>query len=74
MSGPNPRYFYRVLPNGTGWYWEIVDAENGVVDRGVALGRAQARADAIDAAITHLHATPEPYRKGSRKWHDISSI
>jgi hypothetical protein len=41
MSDPNPHYFYRVLPNGMGWYWEIVDAENGVVERGIASERVR---------------------------------
>jgi hypothetical protein len=37
MSDPIPHFLYRVLPNGDGgWNWEIVDLENGVVQRGIA--------------------------------------
>jgi hypothetical protein len=42
MSDP-PQLFYRLLPNGVGWYWEIIDAENGI-SRARHCERAKSRA------------------------------
>jgi hypothetical protein len=43
MSDPSPQLFYRILPNGAGWYWEVIDSENGIVERGIANERRRAR-------------------------------
>jgi hypothetical protein len=64
MSEPSPRFFYRVLPNGTGWYWEIVDSEDIVIERGIASERVRAYADALRTAMTRLAAIPEAYPEG----------
>lgn len=61
LPEPSPKLFYRVLANGTGWYWEIVDTDNEVVDRGIADGEVRARADALEAAFDRLHVAPELY-------------
>jgi hypothetical protein len=72
LSDQPPKFFYRLLPNGKGWYWELVDPENGVVERGIAGERVCARADAFRAAFDQPQTVPEPYRKG-RKWPDTFS-
>ena len=43
---------YRILPNnGSGWYWEVVTTDREVIARGVAETHAQARTDAMHAAV-----------------------
>ena len=42
MSDQTPHFFYRVLPNGKGWHWELVDTKNAVVERGIADERLRA--------------------------------
>ena len=74
MSDPTPKLFYRILLNGAGWYWEIVDSENEVVERGVADERVRARSAAFEAAFKLLEAIPEPYPEGSKKCPDTFSI
>jgi hypothetical protein len=59
--------FYRVLPNGKGWYCELVDSENEIVARGVSDERVGARADAFRAAFDRLQIDPEPRPTGA-KW------
>jgi len=66
MSDPSPQLFYRLLPNGPGWYWEILDAEDGVVERGIANQRTRARAAAFEAAFDQLKTIPERYRGGQK--------
>ena len=73
MSDP-PQLFYRLLPNGVGWYWEIIDAENGIVERGIANERNRARAAAFEAAFDRLKTIPEHYREGKFRCPDTSSI
>ena len=73
MSDQTPNLFYRLLPNGKGWYWELVDSKNAVVERGIADERLCARADAFRAAFDRLQTVPKPYPKG-RKWPDTFSI
>ena len=72
MSAP-PKFFYRVLPNGPGWYWEILDTEKRVLDRGVADEQARARAAAFEAALSRVQTTPEPYPE-SKTCPNTSSI
>jgi hypothetical protein len=60
----SPHLFYRVLPNGKGWYWELVDSENGIVARGVSDERVGARAEAFIAAFDRLQTVPEPHPIG----------
>ena len=72
MSDPTPKLFYRILLNGAGWYWEIVDSENEVVERG--RGGIRARSAAFEAAFKLLEAIPEPYPEGSKKCPDTFSI
>jgi hypothetical protein len=74
MSESFPKFFYRILPNGTGWYWEIVDCEKVVFARGLASDRVDARADAFRAARARLATIPEPYPEGTETCHNISSI
>jgi hypothetical protein len=38
---------YRILPNGSGWYWEIIGHDREVLARGIADTQAHARADAV---------------------------
>jgi hypothetical protein len=43
---------YRILPNnGSGWCWEVVTPDREVLARGLAGTHAQARTDAMDAAV-----------------------
>jgi len=63
---PLPQISYRILPNGSDWYWEIIDSENGVVARGIAEQRVRARADVFRAAYDHCQAIPQPYPKGRK--------
>jgi hypothetical protein len=74
MPDPSAKFFYRILPNGSGWYWEILDSENGVVSRGVANERVPARAAAFEAVFDHLKTIPEPYPEGIKRCPDTSSI
>jgi hypothetical protein len=69
-----PGLSYRILRNGAGWYWEILDPENGVIERGIADDRVSARADAFRAALDRLHTVPDPYRRTGRKCPDTFSI
>jgi hypothetical protein len=71
LSDQTPNFFYRVLPN-KGWYWELVDSKNEVVERGIADKRLSARADAFRAAFDRLQTVPKPYPKG-RTWPDTFS-
>jgi hypothetical protein len=73
LSDQTPNFFYRLLPNGKGWYWELVDSKNAIVERGIADERLRARADAFRAAFDRLQTIPKPYPKG-RKWPDTFSI
>ena len=73
MSDQTPNFFYRLLPNGKGWYWELVDSKNAVVERGIADERLRARADAFRAAFDRLQPVPKPYPKGRGKWPDTFS-
>ena len=72
MSDQTPNFFYRLLPNGKGWYWELVDSKNAVVRRGIADERLRARADVFRAAFNRMQTVPKPYPKG-RKWPDTFS-
>jgi len=36
----------RIMQNGSGWYWEVLDQNWEVVGRGIAITHAQARIDA----------------------------
>jgi hypothetical protein len=72
LSDQTPHFFYRVLPNGKGWHWELVDTKNAVVERGIADERLRARADAFRAAFDRLQTVPKPYPRG-RKWPDTFS-
>jgi len=54
MSDQSPHLSYRVLPNGKGWYWELLDSENVVIERGFAGERVGARAAAFEAACDRL--------------------
>jgi hypothetical protein len=74
LSDPSPSLFYRILPNGTGWYWEINDSEGGVLERGVADGHARARAHAFATAFERQKAIPEPYPEGKKRCPDTFSI
>ena len=67
MSDQTPNFFYRLLPNGKGWYWDLVDSKNAVVERGIADERLRARADAFRAAFDRLQPVPKPYPKGGGK-------
>ena len=71
-----PQLFYRLLRNGAGWYWEVIDSENGIVERGIANERRRARAAAFEAAFDLLKTIPEPYRGGRKpkRCPDISLI
>jgi hypothetical protein len=51
MSGPLPNLFYRILPNGTGWYWELTDSERAVLARGIEKEAASALDEAFAAAF-----------------------
>ena len=42
----------RIMPNGSGWYWEVVTAEREVIARGLADSYDQAREDAQEASLT----------------------
>ena len=66
MSDLSPHLSYRVLPNGKGWYWELLDPENGIVERGIANERRRARAAAFEAAFDLLKTIPEAYRGGRK--------
>jgi hypothetical protein len=59
-----PQLSYGVLPNGKGWYWELVDSENGIVARGVSDERLGARADAFRAGFDRLQTVPESHPIG----------
>ena len=53
----------RMMQNGAGWYWEVLDREGGVIERGIADTHAQARADAERASralITQCWAHRSP--------------
>jgi hypothetical protein len=71
MSDPSPQLFYRLLPNGAGWYWEIIDSENGIVERGIANERRRARAAAFEAAFDLRKTIPEAYRVGAGNPRDV---
>jgi hypothetical protein len=47
--------FYRVSANGAAgdWYWEV-PSDGKVIARGLAPTKAQARADALKAAASHI--------------------
>jgi hypothetical protein len=64
MAGAKARLSYRVQPNGKSWYWEIIDSENGIVARGVANERVQARAGALRAAISEYLQSPTTLKAG----------
>jgi hypothetical protein len=68
-----PKLFYRLPPNGAGWYWELVSSEKAIIDGGIANERLHARTDAFKAAADRLRAIPEPYPEGG-KWPNFSSI
>jgi hypothetical protein len=72
LSDQTPHFFYRVLPNGKGWYWELVDVKNAVVERGIADKRLSARAAAFRAVFDRLQTVPKPYPEG-RTWPDTFS-
>jgi hypothetical protein len=74
LSDPSPKLFYRILPNGVGWYWEINDSEGAVLERGVADEHARARAHAFAAAFERQKAIPEPYPEGKKRCPDTFSI
>jgi hypothetical protein len=74
MSDQSPHLSYRVLPNGKGWYWELLDSENVVIERGFAGERVGARAAAFEAACDGLTTTSRPYPEGAKRWPDTSSI
>ena len=76
MSDLSPQLSYRLLPNGSGWYWEILDSESRVVQRGIANERLRARVGAFEAAFDLLGTIPEPYRGGRKlkRWPDTSLI
>ena len=43
---------YRILPNNSsGWYWEVVTTDREVIARGLAETHAEARTDAMNAAV-----------------------
>lgn len=45
----------RIMQNGSGWYWEVVNQDRAVIARGIADTQAQARVDAESASH---HETP----------------
>ena len=45
---------YRIMQNGSRWYWEVLSADHEVVAHGVADTQAQARADAERIATPGL--------------------
>jgi hypothetical protein len=45
---------YRIMQNGSRWYWEVLSVDHEVVAHGVADTQAQARADAERIAIPGL--------------------
>jgi hypothetical protein len=56
---PSPRFSYRLLPNGAGWYWELLDSEHAVLDHGIADDRVRARAQAFQALFKRNKTFPE---------------
>ena len=66
MSHPSPNYSYRLLLNGSGWYWEILDSEHAVLERGIADDRVRARAQAFKAMFERTGDTMEPYPGGKQ--------
>ena len=53
-------YTYNISSNGaTGdWYWEVT-SRGEIITRGLAATEALARADAMRAALSHVHRRPE---------------
>jgi hypothetical protein len=51
---------YQVSRNGSAgdWYWEVI-SDRKIIDRGLAPTRAQARAQALKVAASHLVRQPE---------------
>jgi hypothetical protein len=54
----------RIMQNGNGWYWEVVNQDREVVGRGIATTHAQARIDAgkilLPASLQTQRRMPAP--------------
>jgi hypothetical protein len=59
MSPHSENLSYRVMRKGRDWYWELLDSDQSVVERGLAGSFAHARADAFAACSERIHSTPE---------------
>ena len=59
MAQASP-YTYNVSSNGAAgdWYWEVSNRSE-IIARGLAGTEALARADAMRAALSHVHRRPE---------------
>ena len=59
-ANPASSYTYNVSSNGAAgdWYWEITN-RGEIIARGLAATQAQARTDAMRAALSHVDPRPE---------------
>ena len=59
-ANPASSYTYNVSSNGAAgdWYWEATN-RGEIIARGLAATQAQARTDAMRAALSHVDPRPE---------------
>jgi hypothetical protein len=59
-ANPTSSYTYNISTNGAAgdWYWQVTN-RGEIIGRGLGATEAQARADAMRAALSHVDRRPE---------------